>query len=151
MGEIVDTNSQIANRLQSDEVAPATGYSTEEVNQEMKNETTEKIISSMKKGDMEEVRELMTEELGKLLLKEPKVTKTRTRKPVVGQKSSSDPDELIALMEAKIELLRSVKNIHWGGGTGDSTQPKAIRDVYIGIDKDIEEVKAKWIAAIQVL
>jgi hypothetical protein len=77
------------------------------------------------------------------------VVKTRTTKAVTGGKL--DPDELIGVLEEKISFLSSVKLLNWGGGTGESSTPKAIRELYIGIDKDVEAIKVKYIQLISAI
>lgn len=54
-------------------------------------------------------------------------------------------------MEDKIEVMQGIKALNWGGDTGDSTTSKAIREVLVAIDKDVEAVKLKYIQIIQKL
>jgi hypothetical protein len=70
--------------------------------------------------------------------------KTRTRAPKATTGKTATPEEMIALMEAKIEALRSISKLEWTGGTGNSDTPKAIREVLIGIASDVENLKAKY-------
>lgn len=70
--------------------------------------------------------------------------KTRTRAPKATTGKTATPEEMIALMEAKIEALRSISKLEWTGGTGNSDTPKAIREVLIGIASDVETLKAKY-------
>ncbi len=137
MGELKeDQNQAISSRIAEDETA--TGYSTEEVNHEMKSQIKPGMASTgLTERDTKEG----------VLMPQPKTRAKRTVKPVTSGKI--DAEELIKTMEAKIEILHSLSAVNWGGGTADSNTPKAIRDVYIGIDKDVEDLKAKWIQVIQ--
>jgi len=77
--------------------------------------------------------------------------KTRTRAPKATTGKTATPEEMIALMEAKIEALRSISKLEWTGGTGNSDTPKAIREVLIGIASDVENLKAKYTQTISEL
>jgi len=70
--------------------------------------------------------------------------KTRTRAPKATTGKTATPEEMIALMEAKIEVLKSIQSLNWGGGTGDRSTPDKLRPILIEIAESVEGLKAKY-------
>ncbi len=141
MGEITqDQNQAISSRIAGETEIVAIG---------IPEPADEVVVSTGKGADLSKVKTLneVVQDM-KNIMPQPKTRAKRTVKPVTSGKVV-DAQELIAKMKAKIEAIQYIDGIQIPDIA--TSADKAVRDVLVGFQKEIETTKAMAITAIQQL